>query len=195
MALIDSDVAEAEALVRRMDLEARSMQNPAAKDPMSAKLREYKTELARLKRDAATAAKAAASSARSDRAQLLAGAELDDMHAPTSHSQRERMLHSTQRLDQTGERIREGKRALLDTEELGVSILQDLHRQRDTIVNARDHIHGADDTISKSRKILSNMGRRIFQNKLLMYGIIGMLVFAIALVAYFKVGRGGSKST
>ena len=184
--MIDSDVAEAEALVRRMDLEARSMQNPAAKEPMSAKLREYKTELARLKRDAATAAKAA-SSARSDRAQLLAGAELDDMHAPTSHGQRERMLHSTQRLDQTGDRIREGKRALLDTEELGVSILQDLHRQRDTI-------HGADDTISKSRKILSNMGRRIFQNKLLMYGIIGMLVFAIALVAYFKVGGGGSKS-
>ena len=105
------------------------------------------------------------------------------------------MLHSTQRLDQTGERILEGKRALLDTEELGVSILQDLHRQRDTIVNARDTIHGADDTISKSRKILSNMGRRIFQNKLLMYVIIGMLVFAIALVAYFKVGGGGSKST
>jgi vesicle transport through interaction with t-SNAREs protein 1 len=75
-----------------------------------------------------------------------------------------------------------------------VSILQDLHRQRDTITNARDTIHGADDTISKSRKILSNMGRRIFQNKLLMYGIIGMLVFAIALVAYFKVGGGGSKS-
>ena len=194
MSLIDSDVAEAEALVRRMDLEARSMQNPATKEPMSAKLREYKNELARLKRDAATAAKAA-SSAQSDRAQLLAGAELDDTHAPTSHGQRERMLHSTQRLDQTGDRIREGKRALLDTEELGVSILQDLHRQRDTITNARDTIHGADDTISKSRKILSNMGRRIFQNKLLMYGIIAMLVFAIALVAYFKVGGGGSKST
>ena len=61
-------------------------------------------------------------------------------------------------------------------------------------MRARDTIHGADDTISKSRKILSNMGRRIFQNKVLMYGIIAMLVFAIVLVAYFKVGGGGSKS-
>ena len=191
MSLIDSDVAEAEALVRRMDLEARSMQNPAVKDPMTAKLREYKSEMARLKRDGSLVAKAVYTGQR-DRAQLLAGAELDDMHAPTSSSQRERMLHATGRLDQTGERIKEGRRALLDTQELGGSILQDLHRQRDTITNARDTIHGADDTISKSRKILSSMGRRIFQNKLLMYGIIGMLIFAISLVAYFKVG--GSKN-
>ena len=71
--------------------------------------------------------------------------------------------------------------------------MQDLHRQRDTITNARDTIHGADDTISKSRKILAQMGRRITQNKMLMYGIIAMLVFAITLVAYFKVG-GKSKN-
>jgi hypothetical protein len=37
------------------------------------------------------------------------------------------------------------------------------------------------------------MGRRITQNKMLMYGIIAMLVFAITLVAYFKVG-GKSKN-
>jgi vesicle transport through interaction with t-SNAREs protein 1 len=188
--LIDSDIAEAEALVRRMDLEARSMQTPAVKDPMAVKLREYKNELARLKREAATAFRSV-SHAQRDRAQLLAGAELDDLNAPTSSSQRERILQATSRLDQTGDRIREGKRTLLDTEELGVSILQDLHRQRDVISSARETIHGADDTLSKSRKILSNMGRRILQNKLLMYGIIGMLVLAIALVAYFKVGGGG----
>ena len=175
-----------------MDLEAWSMQNPSVNDPMSAKLREYKAELNRLKREAALSAKSVSTGQR-DRQQLLQGAELDDGNAPTSSTQRERMLHATSRLDQTGDRIREGKRSLLDTEELGVSILQDLHRQRDTITNARDTIHGADDTISKSRKILAQMGRRITQNKMLMYGIIAMLVFAITLVAYFKVG-GKSKN-
>ena len=71
-----------------MDLEARSQQNPAQKNPMLNKLRDYKTELARLKRES----------------QLASGAELDDVGAPTSSSQRDRMMHATQTLDRTGDR-------------------------------------------------------------------------------------------
>ena len=168
-----------------MDLEARSLQNPSVKTPLLAKLRDYKAELQRLKRESQVAAKAASTAA--NRSQLLAGAELDDMGAPTSSSQRERMLQTTERLDRTGDRIREGKRNLLETEELGVSILQDLHRQRETITSAREHIHGADDNIGRSRRILAAMGRRAMANKVMMYGIILMLLGAIGIVAYFKL--------
>jgi hypothetical protein len=38
-------------------------------------------------------------------------------------------------------------------QELGVTILQDLARQRETITHARDTLHGADDNISKARKV------------------------------------------
>jgi vesicle transport through interaction with t-SNAREs protein 1 len=183
--LVEADIAEAEALIRRMDLEARSLQNPAIKTPLLEKLRDYKAELARLKRESAVAAKAA--SAAVDRSQLLASASLDDANAPTSMSQRDRMLQATARLDQTGDRIREGKRGLLETEELGVSILQDLHRQRETIVSARENVHGTDDNIGRSRKILAAMGRRAMANKVMMYGIIAMLVSAILVIAYFKL--------
>ena len=167
-----------------MDLEARSLQNPAVKTPLLSKLRDYKAEMQRLKRESALAAKAA--NAAADRSQLLAGAQLDDMNAPTSQSQRDRMLQTTARLDQTGDRIREGKRSLLETEELGGGT-QDLHRQRETITNARESIHGADDNIGRSRKILAAMGRRAMANKLMMYGIIAMLVTAISVIAYFKL--------
>ncbi|ACO62722.1 predicted protein [Micromonas commoda] len=183
----ESDVAEAEALIRRMDLEARSQQNPAAKNPMLNKLRDYKSELARLKRESQLASRAANEA--NNRSQLLAGAELDDVSAPTSSSQRDRMAQATQQLDRTGDRIRDGKRTLLETEDLGVSILQDLHRQRETIVSAREHIHGADDNIGRSRKILQAMGRRAMANKAMLYGIIAMLFGAILLVAYFKLFR------
>jgi len=67
-----------------------------------------------------------------------------------------------------------------------VNILQDLHRQRETITHARDTLHGVDDNILKSRKILSVMARRIMQNKAIMFGIIAMLVGSIGLVVYFK---------
>jgi vesicle transport through interaction with t-SNAREs protein 1 len=44
---------------------------------------------------------------------------------------------STERLNQSGERIKESKRTLLETEELGVSILQDLHAQRQQLLHAQ----------------------------------------------------------
>lgn len=71
-------------------------------------------------------------------------------------------------------------------QELGVSILQDLHRQRQTITHSRDTLHGADDNIARARKVLSNMSRRITTNKLIMVGIILLLLTCIILVVYYK---------
>lgn len=43
---------------------------------------------------------------------------------------------STERLDQSTDRLRESRRAALETEELGVSILEDLHQQRETLLHS-----------------------------------------------------------
>ena len=66
-------MAEAEALVRRMDLEARSLP-VTVKTPLLAKLKEYKQDLATLKREA----KAASASGEDDnmREELLSRSEL-----------------------------------------------------------------------------------------------------------------------
>ena len=68
-----------------------------------------------------------------------------------------------------------------------MSILQDLHGQRETLLNARDNLHGVDDNITKSRKILSIMARRAMQNKLIMAGVILLLFGSICLIFYFKL--------
>lgn len=67
-----------------------------------------------------------------------------------------------------------------------MSILQDLHRQRQTIGHARDTLHGADDNISRARRVLTSMSRRITTNKLIMIGIILLLLVSICLVVYYK---------
>jgi vesicle transport through interaction with t-SNAREs protein 1 len=72
-------------------------------------------------------------------------------------------------------------------QELGVSILQDLARQRETITHARDTLHGADDNISKARKILGTMSKRIIANKIIMCGIAAFLLAAIILIIYVKL--------
>jgi vesicle transport through interaction with t-SNAREs protein 1 len=58
-----------------------------------------------------------------------------------THDQRGRLLMSTERLNQSGERIKESKRTLLETEKLGESILQDLYSQRQTLLHAQNTVH------------------------------------------------------
>ena len=53
-----------------------------------------------------------------------------------STDQRGRLMMTTERLNQSTDRIKESRRTMLETEELGVSILQDLHQQRQSLLHA-----------------------------------------------------------
>lgn len=175
---------EAEALIRKMDLEARSLQ-PSLKATFLAKLREYKSDLSNLKRDVKKTSSPIDSQAARD--ELLESGMGDTLMA--SADQRGRLLMSTERLNQTSGRIKEGRRTLLETEELGVSILHDLHQQRQSLLHAHDTLHGVDDNIGRSRKILTAMTRRMSRNKYIIGGLIGVLVVAIVVIVYFKVAH------
>ncbi|KAL4430901.1 hypothetical protein ABPG75_006157 [Micractinium tetrahymenae] len=78
------------------------------------------------------------------------------------------------------------RQAAAATTELGVQILSDLQRQRETILHSRDTLHTVDTHVSRSRQILQTMSRRILHNKLIMWGIILLLLGAIGLVLYAK---------
>uniref|UniRef100_M1CR35 Vesicle transport V-snare protein vti1a n=3 Tax=Solanum TaxID=4107 RepID=M1CR35_SOLTU len=94
---------------------------------------------------------------------------------------------STERLDQSSDRIRESRRIALETEELSVLILGDLHQQRETLLHSHNKLHGVDDAIDKSKKILTSMSRRISRNKWIMGSVIGALILAIIIILYFKL--------
>lgn len=67
--------------------------------------------------------------------------------------QREKLLTTTDRLEKTTDRLRQGKQQLLETEEVGVTILQNLHQQRETITHAHGTLNNADANIGKSRQV------------------------------------------
>jgi vesicle transport through interaction with t-SNAREs protein 1 len=173
---------EAESLIRRMDLEARSLP-PTQKATLLAKLREYKSDLNNLKRESKKVSSAQDPVA--SRNELMEAGMAD--HLMSGHDERNRLLMSTETLNQSGERIKESKRTLLETEELGVSILQDLHIQRQTLRHAQSTLHGVDDNIGKSRRILNSMGHRLARNKWILGSIISVLAMAIVLVTYVKL--------
>lgn len=180
---VKTGLDEAESLIRKMDLEARSLQ-PSLKANLLAKLREYKSDLNNLKREVK---KASSTDSQTARDELLESGMSDTLMA--SADQRGRLLMSTERIDQSSGRIKESRRTLLETEELGVSILQDLHQQRQTLLHANDTVHGVDDNIGKSRKLLTSMVRRMNRNKWIIGGLIGVLIVAIILIAYFKISH------
>lgn len=180
---VKSGLDEAESLIRKMDLEARSLQ-PSIKANLLAKLREYKSDLNNLKREVK---KVSSTDSQIARDELLESGMSDTLMASTD--QRGRLLMSTERINQSSERIKESRRTILETEELGVSILQDLHQQRQTLLHAHDTLHGVDDNIGKSRKLLTSMVRRMNRNKWIIGGLIGVLIVAIILIAYFKISH------
>ncbi|XP_004299332.1 PREDICTED: vesicle transport v-SNARE 13-like [Fragaria vesca subsp. vesca] len=176
---------EADDLIRKMDLEARSLQ-PSVKAPLLAKVREYKTDLNNLKSQVKRIT--APEISPSARDELLESREADN-YLTASNDQRGRLLMGTERINQSSDRIKASRRTVLETEELGVSILQDLHQQRQSLLHASNTLHGLDETITKSKKVLVAMTRRMSRNKWIMGSIVGVLVLAILLILYLKISH------
>ncbi|EOA24711.1 hypothetical protein CARUB_v10017990mg [Capsella rubella] len=181
---IKSGVEEAEALVKKMDLEARSLP-PNVKSSLLVKLREYKSDLNNFKTEVKKITSGNLNATARD--DLLETGRADALTASTD--QRSRLMMSTTRLDQTTNKIKDSMRTLLETEELGVSILQDLHGQRQSLLRAHETVHTIDDNVGKSKKILTAMTRRMNRNKWTIGAIITVLVLAIIFILYFKLTR------
>ncbi|CAD5324466.1 putative GOSR2/Membrin/Bos1, vesicle transport v-SNARE domain superfamily [Arabidopsis thaliana] len=181
---IKSGVEEAEALVKKMDLEARSLP-PNVKSSLLVKLREYKSDLNNFKTEVKRITSGNLNATARD--ELLEAGMADTLTA--SADQRSRLMMSTDHLGRTTDRIKDSRRTILETEELGVSILQDLHGQRQSLLRAHETLHGVDDNVGKSKKILTTMTRRMNRNKWTIGAIITVLVLAIIFILYFKLTR------
>lgn len=181
---IKAGLDDADALIRKMDLEARSLQH-SIKETLLAKLRQYKTDLNNLKNDVKRITSANVNLTARD--ELLESGSADML--AVSNDQRGRLLMSTERLNQSTDRIKESRRTMLETEVLGVSILQDLHQQRQSLLHAHKTLHGVDDNIGKSKKILAAMSKRMSRNKWIVGSLMTALVLAIILILYFKLAH------
>ncbi|XP_062202201.1 vesicle transport v-SNARE 13-like [Phragmites australis] len=178
---IKSGIDGAEALIKKMDLEARNLQ-PSMRAGLLAKLREYKSDLNNLK--GALKRITTGNAQQGAREELLESGMADTLGV--SADQRSRLLRTTERQNQTTDRLRDSHRTMLETEDLGVSILHDLHQQRQSLLHAHDTLHSVDDNIGKSRRIIGGMVRRMDRNKWIIGLIIALLLLAILVTLYFK---------
>ncbi|KAJ4889753.1 Vesicle transport v-SNARE 12 [Raphanus sativus] len=181
---IKSGMDEADVLIRKMDLEARSLQ-PSAKAVCLSKLREYKSDLNQLKKEFKRVSSPDAN--QSTREELLESG-LADVHA-VSADQSGRLAMSMERLDQSSDRIRESRRLMLETEEVAISVVENLSQQRQTLLHAHSKLQGVDDAIDKSKKVLTAMSRRMSRNKWIVGSVIVALILAIILIISYKLSH------
>ncbi|KAM0009430.1 putative vesicle transport v-SNARE domain superfamily protein [Helianthus debilis subsp. tardiflorus] len=182
IAEVKAGIDEAESLIRKMDIEARNLP-PNVKAVLLAKLREYKSDLNNLKSEIKRIASTNLNQAARD--ELLESGMADA--AAVSADQRGRLMMSTERLNKSSDRVRDSRRTMLETEELGVSLLQDLHQQRQSLLHAHGTLHGVDENVGKSKKIMTNISRRMNRNKWIIGFMVTILIVAIILILYFKL--------
>mmetsp|Transcript_26475 Transcript_26475/g.71542 ORF Transcript_26475/g.71542 Transcript_26475/m.71542 type:complete len:254 (+) Transcript_26475:69-830(+) len=198
IAEIEKELANAQALVEQMDLEARSSTGETRAE-MQTRARTHKTTLTDLKNNLRDARAAFPTSVQAQRDDLLGGARRAGQPSAEltaeAQNQRQRLLAQTDALGKTSSRLEQTQRIVMETEEIGINILSDLDQQRQTLEGTRDKLRGADTDLARSRRILQGMARRALANKLIMVGIIVTLVFFIGLIVYIQWFSDGDSSS
>jgi len=117
---LEGQLKDAEMVLQRMDMEARSATPQSASMALVKKVKDYKRDHQTLLMDVRAAGRGASSrggggGAGADSVENRAELGLSG-YKTEAQQQRDRMLTATDRLEQTGERIREGRKQLLETE-------------------------------------------------------------------------------
>ncbi|CAO3678318.1 unnamed protein product [Umbelopsis ramanniana] len=182
----EREIDEADEIIAQMGMEILNIPT-ASRTRLQTKLRLFKSEFEKTKRDLRRATAKVPSS--SNREELFGGLESGDGDLDASTvDQRSRLLTGTDRLGESSRRLQDSHRLALETENVGINILGTLKGQRETILRSRDTLTEADSHIDKASKTLKGMARRMATNKMITVAIILVLIALIVLIIWSKFG-------
>ncbi|KAG9336770.1 hypothetical protein JZ751_003118 [Albula glossodonta] len=177
----DERFGEAEEVLQGMDKELLSAP-PAFRNPMSTKLRLYRRDLGKLQRDMKSSDLGLGFAGRgADSRHSVYGSQNE--HSTQMQSQRALLLQGSESLNNATQSIERSQRIAAETDHIGRDIIEELGEQREQLDRTRDR------NLSRSRKILRSMSRRLVTNKLLLSVIILMELAILGAVVYLKFFR------
>ncbi|KAK0400380.1 hypothetical protein QR680_003469 [Steinernema hermaphroditum] len=98
--------------------------------------------------------------------------------------QQDQLIQNTESLARTSRKIQDTYRMVVETEQVGNEILGNLGSQRETITRARERMREADADVTRSNKVLSQMIRRVIQNRLLLLIIAIFMMVCLLFIIY-----------
>uniref|UniRef100_A0A8C7WAE3 t-SNARE coiled-coil homology domain-containing protein n=1 Tax=Oncorhynchus mykiss TaxID=8022 RepID=A0A8C7WAE3_ONCMY len=104
-------------------------------------------------------------------------------------SQRALLIQGHEHLNNASQSIERSQRIAAETDQIGVDIIEELGEQREQLDRTRDRLVNTGENLSRSRKILRAMSRRLMTNKLLLSVIILMELVILGAVVYLKFFR------
>ncbi|XP_043110926.1 vesicle transport through interaction with t-SNAREs homolog 1B [Puntigrus tetrazona] len=182
----DERVSETEEVLQGMEQELFGAPS-SFRTPMSTKIRLYRRDLGKLQRDIRLAATPGFSSHIGDGRQGLYTAQNDQ--STHLQSQRALLIQGTESLNNASKSIERSQRIAAETDQIGTDIIEELGEQREQLDRTRDRLVHTGENLSRSRKILRAMSRRLVTNKLLLSVIIIMELAILAGVVYLKFFR------
>uniref|UniRef100_A0A0N5B0U6 t-SNARE coiled-coil homology domain-containing protein n=1 Tax=Syphacia muris TaxID=451379 RepID=A0A0N5B0U6_9BILA len=87
--------------------------------------------------------------------------ELLNIDNGISIDQQDQLIENTLRLERTSRRLQDTYRMVVETEQIGAEVLDDLSTQHETLSRARDRMRSADVDLNRSQMVLSTMIRRL----------------------------------
>jgi vesicle transport through interaction with t-SNAREs protein 1 len=180
---VEMELEEADEMVSQMEIEVQGVpQNVRAS--YHVRLRSAKSDLQALKKLLAD------SRAQLARADLLASNNpnaysSDEPYGPSSD--RARLLANTTILEDGTKRLQQSFQMALETESQGAEILTNLVSQREQIENSRNTLQRADLAIDRASGTLKKMVRRMYQQRAMTIGIIGVLILLIVVISWEKL--------
>lgn len=100
--------------------------------------------------------------------------------------QRQQLLAGNSMVAESDASLSRTQKVLLETQEIGAATSAQLLSQREQFQGQIKTVHETDDFLSRSKRTLSRMRKRIVTNKLIQGAIILVQMGAIALIVYLK---------
>ncbi|KAH8239603.1 hypothetical protein KR032_005845 [Drosophila birchii] len=186
---IDASLPEAQELLEQMGLEVREL-NPAQRSSFNGKLQVAQAELKRLQAEYKQTKDKQRAQAHNTFTTLDLGDSYEDVTISTD--QRQRLLDNSEQIERTGNRLTEGYRVALETEQLGAQVLSDLHHQRETLQGARARLRETNAELGRASRTLNNMMLRAMREKVVLYGVGVCFVVAVGVSIYLTFAPGSS---
>lgn len=183
----DERQVEAEEVLQGMEEELRTAPS-SYRNAMSTKLRMYRRDLGKLQRDMKTSAPGfgASNPMEGSHHGIYSSQNQQSTHL---QSQRALLLQGTESLNNASQSIERSQRLANETEQIGTEIIEELGEQREQLDRTRNRLVNTGENLSRSRKILRAMSRRLVTNKLLLGVIILMELAILGAVVYLKFFR------
>jgi vesicle transport through interaction with t-SNAREs protein 1 len=160
-------VSQCDELLQQMALEARSVADASLKRELLQQVRACKSELQGLKDDY-------------NKQSLMAGAS---QSGGSGH--RERLLQQQDMLKNQNSRLDNARKVLEETEQVALEIGSELSHNRETIESSHGRVREVAGLTGRARRIVQSMNQRAVQQKIMLYGLSGSVIFVFILLVWW----------